>query len=155
MNMGVPLSGAVTVAKQAFEMALASVGRDVQLKRRLTVVPNTPDDRVSAAFGERNPFTDTDYTQYSADPNAYDEAEDLKLLTELNRQQSAQEMVNLTEGQVMAYLSLDAGVKAGDLIIMDGDTWLCIGARTAMVNVYATAALKKIGPEIPAEEEEE
>jgi hypothetical protein len=149
--MGNPLSFAVGVAKRTFEESLTSVGRAVKLKRRLPGLPATANSAVSSAFGEKDfrEATET-YEQYSEDPALWDDEEDLRLLTELNRQQSGQEMVNLTEGQVMAYLAIGAGVKQGDLIIMDGLKWLVIGARVAMVDVYATAALKKVGVYTPA-----
>ena len=136
------LQAAVAMAKALVEQELPAVGKAAQLRRRLAVVPTTPDDRISAAFGQKNP-QDEDYVPVLEDDEAYGSPEAIFIAVDTPQEDAGQEAVNIIAGQAIGYVQLAVNPGMGDLVILEGDKYLVNGVRKASPPIYYQVTLKK------------
>ena len=136
------LQAAVAMAKSLFEQELPATGKAVQLRRRQAVLPTTPDDQISAAFGQKNP-QDEDYVPVLEDDEVYGTPEAVFITIDTPQEDAGQEAVNIITGQAIGYMKSAVNPSMGDLVILEGEKYLVNGVRKASPPIYYQVTLKK------------
>lgn len=133
----------LTITRNLFARHLATYGSEAVWKRRTPGVPVTPDSDRSAAYGRRDPVTESNWQATFADPHLWTQ-ETLPLIMDVPQSLMVSSIGNLLDGESSAYCAHDKGVRAGDMMLLDGIYYSVSSSKLPSPEVYRELTLKRL-----------